>query len=42
MIRQSYCENMCLREYLGEEHLDRGKVLMSIAEIVFQTHAGVN
>jgi hypothetical protein len=33
---------MSLREHLGEEDLDRRKMLMRITEIVFQTHAGVN
>ena len=41
-IRQSWCENMRLREHLVDEVLDGRKVLLSITEIVFEIHAGVS
>jgi hypothetical protein len=33
---------MRLREHLGDEELERRKVLISVTEIVFEIHAGVN
>jgi len=33
---------MSLRKHLGEEILDRRKVLMSITEIVYAIHVGVS